>query len=168
MNAHAPLSRKHAAATAAACIHLALVLCGAAKVTLLSPDSPPGFALATYRAYTGSDNAFGFFAPGVASEWRGHFDVCRNGECTQADLPHSNPEANVLLSTLQGMLARDVRDVFAASLAASQFARVPDATTVVVRVQIYFVPNMLHFREGQIAQWRTVDAYAFTRTRPRS
>jgi hypothetical protein len=149
-------------------LHLALVLCGAAHVTLLPPDSPPGLALATYRAYTGSDNAYGFFAPGVASEWRGHFDVCRNGHCTEADLAHGNAEAGVLLSTLQGMLARDVRDVFAASLAASQFARAPDATTIVVRVQLYFVPTMQQFRAGQIAQWRTADAYAFTRTRPRT
>ena len=168
MNAPAPLTRRHAAATAAACIHLALVLCGAARVHLLSPQSPAGAALATYRAYTGSDNAYGFFAPAVASEWRGHFDVCRNGECTEADLTRANAEANVLLSTIQGMLAYEVRDVLAASLAAAQLARAPDATTIVVRVQVYFVPTMRQFRAGQTAQWRTVDAYAFTRTRPRS
>lgn len=169
MSERSPMSRRHAATTAAACLHLALVLCGAAKIRLLSPQSAAGAVLATYRAYTGSDNGYGFFAPGVASEWRGHFDVCReDGRCTEADLPRGNAEANVLLSTIHGMLAYEVRDVLAASLAAAELARVPDAKTVVVRVQVYAVPTMAEFRAGRHARWRTAYAYAFTRAAARS
>jgi hypothetical protein len=158
------MSRRHAAITVAACLHLALVVCGAAKVKLPSARRPGGLALATYRAYTGSDNAYGFFAPGVASEWRGHFEVCRaNGRCFEADLPRGNPEAAVLLSSIHGMLAYDVRDVLAASLAAAEFARVSDARTILVKVQVYAVPTMAQFRAGQRPRWRTAYAYAFTR-----
>jgi hypothetical protein len=159
------MSRRHAVITVAACLHLALVLCGAAKVRLLATEHPAGLALATYRAYTGSDNAYGFFAPGVASEWRGHFTVChKDGRCTEADLPHGNAEAAVLLSSIHGMLAYEVRDVLAASLAAAEFARVPDAKLIVVKVQVYAVPTMTQFRAGQRPRWRTAYAYAFTRS----
>jgi hypothetical protein len=153
------MSRGHAAMIIAACFHLALVLCGAAKIKL-----PASRALSTYRAYTGSDNAYGFFAPGVAAEWRGHFDVCgAGGQCIEADLPHGNAEAAVLLSSIHGMLAYGVRDVLAASLAAAEFSRVPEAKVIVVKVQVYAVPTMAQFRAGERARWRTAYAYAFTR-----
>jgi hypothetical protein len=159
-----PMPRRHAAILIAACLHLTLVLCGAAKVRLLPPGNPAGPILATYRAYTGSDNSYGFFAPAVASEWRGLFEVCRaNGRCEEAELPYGNPETAVLLSSIHGMLAHDARDVLAASLAATQFARVPDARTIVVKVQVYAVPTMAQARAGQRARWRTAYAYAFTR-----
>jgi hypothetical protein len=159
-----PMPRRHAAMLVAACLHLTLVVCGAAKLRLLAPGNAAGRVLATYRAYTGSDNAFGFFAPAVASEWRGLYEVCRDdGRCTEAEMPYGNPESAVLLSSIHGMLAHDARDVLAASLAATQFARVPDAKTIVVKVQVYAVPTMSQARAGQRARWRTAYAYAFRR-----
>ena len=158
------MPRTHAAMLIAACLHLALVICGAARIRVLSQETVAGHALATYRAYTGSDNGYGFFAPAVASEWRGLFEVCRaDGRCEEAELPYGNPETAVLLSSIHGMLAYDARDVLAASLAATQVARVPDARTIVVKVQVYAVPTMAQTRAGQRARWRTAYAYAFTR-----
>lgn len=167
MSQSEPISRRHAAISMAACLHLALVLCGAAKVRLVSSENLAGRMLATYRAYSGSDNAYGFFAPAVASEWRGHFTVCRDDRhCTEADLPRGNAESAVLLSSLHGMLAYEGRDVLAASLAAAQFARAPEAKVIVVQAQVFVVPTMVEFRAGKRPGWRTAYAYAFTRVRP--
>lgn len=169
MNGRPRMSRRHAAITIAACLHLVLVICGAAKIRLLSPETLAGTVLATYRDYTGSNNAYGFFAPGVAAEWRALFDVCdADGRCTEVEMPPGNPEQAVLLSSINGMLQHDVRDVLAASFAAAQFARTPDAKTVVVKVQVYAVPTMAKFRAGERVKWRTAYAFAFTRADVRS
>jgi hypothetical protein len=160
MNAGLPVRRAHALWVAAAAVHLALVICGAAKIEL-PETSLPGRAVAAYRAYSGSNNGFGFYAPAVASELRATYRICREGKCAAAPRPPAmNREAALLLTSVYG-----VRDVLAASLAAAQFQRAPDAGVIVVRAEAFFVPTMEEYRDGKRPEWRTGYEYAFTRAR---
>src|SRR5437016_3536232 len=80
--------------------HLMLVICGAAG---FSPDpqtakaNPAKLGLAYYGSLSGSENGYGFFAPGVAPELRAVFtlsddqgntwsDVLDKGVSAEADL----------------------------------------------------------------------------------
>ena len=62
------MTARHAAVAVLAAAHLTLVVCGAAR--LRPPHGPAGSAVRFYGALSGSDNGFGFFAPGVASQVR--------------------------------------------------------------------------------------------------
>src|SRR5687767_15056078 len=53
--------------------HLFLVVCGAAGWPLFSSDTAPGQTLRAYGTLSGSDNGYGFFAPGVAAQLRPRF-----------------------------------------------------------------------------------------------
>lgn len=128
-------SRRRAAWIAAAGVHLALVLCGAFRITPLSREHLAGSVIETYRDYTGASSAYGFFAPAVASEWRATLDACSDPtHCIPIDGEQMSHEARLLLVTIDSMLAEDdLRDLVAASYAARQFARLPHAKVVLVQ-----------------------------------
>ena len=54
----------------AAILHLGLTVCGAVKFAPVPTSTRLGSVIAHYQAYSGSDNGYGFFAPGVASPQR--------------------------------------------------------------------------------------------------
>src|SRR3954471_24558921 len=73
-----PMTRRHALATLAAACHLILVVCGASSLVFSSPPSEDDFARQTVRLYgalSGSDNGYGFFAPGVGPQVRATFTL---------------------------------------------------------------------------------------------
>jgi len=149
---------------AAAGAQLALVRCGAAGVTPVSPAHLPGRIIETYRAYSGANSGFGFFAPGVASEWRATFDVCNNGHCIPATEEQVAGESRLLLLTINGLLGEsELRDLLAASHAARQFARYPHADAVLVKAGVFVVPTMAQYRRGARPQWRDLYGFAFRR-----
>ena len=149
---------------AAAGAHLALVICGAAGVTPVSPAHVAGRVIETYRAYSGASSGFGFFAPGVASEWRATFDVCREGHCIPVTEEQAAGEGRLLLLTINGLLGEsELRDLLAASHAARVFARYPHADAVLVKAAVYMVPSMAQYRRGARPQWRNLYGFAFRR-----
>ncbi len=150
---------------AGAGVHLALVVCGALGYTPVSPNHFAGRIIETYRGYAGANNGFGFFAPGVASEWRATFDVCRDEKhCIPVAEEQVGREARLLLGTIDGLLGEsELRDLIAASYAARQFARFPDAEVVLVKAGVFVVPSMARYRLGQRPQWRHVYGFAFHR-----
>jgi len=157
--------RKRMAWLAAAGVHLALVICGAAGITPVSTKLAGGRVVETYRAYTGANNGYGFFAPGVASEWRATFDVCSDERhCIPVAREQVGHEARLLLITIDGLLGEDeLRDLIAASHAARQFARYPHAEVVLVKAGVFEVPAMAEYRGGERPQWRDLYGYAFHR-----
>jgi len=149
---------------AAAGAHLALVICGAARITPVSPAHFAGRIVETYRAYSGANNGYGFFAPGVASEWRATFDVCNNGHCIPAAEEQVAGESRLLLQTINSLLGEsEVRDLLAASHAARLFARYPHPDAVLVKAGVYVVPTMAQYRRGARPQWRDLYGFAFRR-----
>jgi hypothetical protein len=162
-------SRRHAAWFAAAGVHLVLVLCGAFRIPLIPRTHFAGAAIETYRDYTGAGTGYGFFAPGVASEWRATFEACSDpAHCAPiGDEPMGN-EARLLLVTIDSMFAEeDLRDVVAASYAARELARLPAANVVLVKAGMYVIPPMEAYRRGKRPYWRTYYGWAFHRVAAR-
>jgi hypothetical protein len=150
----------------AACIHLALVICGAARFVPFSQRHAFGRTIEVYREYTGANNGYGFYAPAVASEWSTTFEVCggKPPRCFEAREEPANREVGLLLSTIDGMyMEDDLRDLVAASWAGVEFGRYPHAAIVVVKPRVFLIPSMEQFRRGLKPRWRTAYAYAFTR-----
>lgn len=163
---HTRMSRTHAALTGAACLHLALVICGAARVVPIPTWLPLGRAVETYREYTGANNGYGFYAPAVASEWATAFEVCEGApaRCSEAREEVPNREVGLLIATIDGMYMEDeTRDLVAASWACLQFGRHPRAALVIVKPRVFDIPTMAEYRRGERPQWRTAYAYAFAR-----
>src|SRR5436309_1477604 len=100
----------------AAVLHLILVSLGALRVIPFRASSWAGTILGTYSAYSGADNAYGYFAPSVASEWRAVFDLYdrASNRWTTTKWESSNPEVKLLLSTINGHFSlEEVRESLA-------------------------------------------------------
>src|SRR5947209_2453116 len=136
----------------AAIFHLILVSLGALHVFPFRSSSWIGTILGTYSAYSGADNAYGYFAPSVASEWRAVFDLYdgASNHWTTTTWESSNPEIRLLLSTINGHFSlEDVRESLAASWAGTILGENPHASVVVVKAQAYLIPTMKDFRAGR-------------------
>jgi hypothetical protein len=153
-----------ALALAAAAAHLAVVICGAARFRFTDASSV-GAVLGVYAAYSGANNSYGFFAPGVAAQWRAAFDFYDplNDKWVTRTRAPPNLELAVLDSTINSLFANEnVRETLAASLAGTALAETPGAAVVVVRAEAYVVPTMERYNHGARGEWRTLAAYAFT------
>ncbi len=151
---------------AAAACHLLLVACGALRIVPFAEDHLWGRIVETYRACSGADNSYGFYAPAVSSEWRVVFDIHDTAKqrWTEASEKPGDTEFYLLLSTINELFAQEgLRDLLAASWAGDVFAHHPEADIVLVEPQVYLVPKMAEYRLGRKARWRTVLVFAFTR-----
>jgi hypothetical protein len=144
--------------------HLALVICGATGRQLL-PPSPPDFALRWYGAMTGADSGYGFFAPGVGPQAQATFTLHDAAGHSWTDtIDGDNQEVRLRLgSMLTNSEVESLRPGLTASWAAVMFGRHPEATRVIVRVQLYDTPTMADFRAGATPAWQTVFEASFTR-----
>lgn len=149
----------------AAVIHLALVVCGAAKLPLC-PNRLIGKIIGTYQGYTGSGMSYGFFAPGVASQrrviWHGYDE-----RATKWTIDFEKPatrEIDLRLSTIAGLFSQDdAHDVIASSWAAWMFGKHTDTSISIVEVQAYVIPTMRQYRTGLRPRWQVIEAFAFGR-----
>jgi hypothetical protein len=57
----------------------------------------------------------------------------------------------------------EVRDVAASSLAGRLWADFPDAEEIVVHVQVYELPTLRRYRNGDRPRWLTIYEAAFAR-----
>ena len=149
---------------AAAAAHLVLVGLGAAHLAV--PEAgPAGSIFGVYGAYSGAGTAYGFFAPGVAAEWRAAIDAFDpvTGKWTTTVRTAPNLELSILDTSIAGHFGNEnVREALAASWAATALADHPGAAAVAVRAEAYIVPPMKQYRAGARPQWTTLAAYAFT------
>lgn len=148
-----------------AVLHLVLVSFGAAGKIPVSEATALGRAIGAYRAYTGADNAYGFFAPGVASERRVVLHVYSGDHWQSIDERFQGRESNLRLSTVVGMLTDpNLREPLAASWAARAFGSFPGARLVLVEIKVYLVPSMRELRAGSRPRWRTEGFFSFARS----
>jgi hypothetical protein len=149
---------------AAAIVHLLFVAAGAMRLPLPA-SSVAAQAIGVYGAWSGADNSYGFFAPGVAAEWRAALDTYdpRTSVWTTRTRVAPNLELAVLDSTINSNFSRkELRKALAASWAASELPQAPGAAAVVVRAEAYLLPTIAQYRSGARGAWRTLAAYAFT------
>jgi hypothetical protein len=147
-------------------LHLSLTVCGAVKFAPLPINTLFGSAIAHYQAYSGSDNGYGFFAPGVASPKRVvlHGYHADKDEWVTTIETGVNRETQLRLSTTAGLFSQDAPDEsIAASWAAWMLGNDRDASPVIVEVQVYVIPTMSEFRAGERPQWLPMEVFPFAR-----
>jgi hypothetical protein len=153
------MSARHTIATLLAFCHLALVGCGAARITPLASDSRAGNALQTYCWLSGANTGYGFFAPGVAPQMRATFTLLDSAGRSRTVGPEegSNMEVTHHLATINHLLSYPaVRGAICASWSGRMFSRYPDAEQIVVHVEMYALPTMDQYRTGHSPRWVTV------------
>src|SRR5262249_50739225 len=151
---------------ALATVHLLLVVCGAAGLSLLPDGTGPGKALRWYGAMSGSDNGYGFFAPGVASQFRATFTLSDGAGRGWTDTLEGepNPEVTLRIRSIVGLFAEGgLGPALAASWAAKLFGRHPDARHLLVRVEAYDLPTMAEYRDGERPRWQPIYEATFAR-----
>jgi len=73
-------------------------------------------------------------------------------------------EIELRLSTTAGLFSQEkYHEFIAASWAAWMFGNDPDASPVIVEIQIYVIPTMSEFRAGERPQWQTMEVFPFAR-----
>ena len=161
------MTLRHTIYTALAALHLIFVACGATTWTPLSPKTDAGYALMVARDYTGSNASYGFFAPGVGSQMQANFVLidAHGKEWTDTLEGHMTREAQL---RVRGSISRVLEDQelihkLSASWAATMFGRHPTAKTVVISIEIYELPTMEEYAQGQRPQWETVYMEPFDR-----
>jgi hypothetical protein len=157
-------SHSMAIAACAAAAHLAAVIFGAVRFSVPG-SSIPGKIFEVYAAYSGANNSYGFFAPGVAAQWRAAIDFYdpAHGTWTTGTRSAANLELAVLDSTINSLFSRDeLREALAASWAGAAMPERPEAAVVLVRAEAFRVPTMEQYRKGARGEWLTLAAYAFT------
>jgi hypothetical protein len=150
-------------AAVAAAAHLLLVIAGAARVTL--PASSAAKMLGVYAAWSGAGTSYGFFAPGVAAEWRAAIDLYDPAAAAWTTRTRAAPnlELAVLDSTINSYFSqKEIREALAASWAAAEMPKAPGAAAAVVRAEAFLLPTLAAYRSGHRGEWRTLATYAFT------
>jgi hypothetical protein len=150
---------------AAAAGHLCLVTLGASTFSLRELGLP-GRVLDEYGALSGANSGYGFFAPGVTSQLGARFDVIdAEGRTTSASLADGEShEADLRVGNIIDQFshidddedeesADHVRRSLAASLAGKMFARHPEASAVVVRLELFTPVSMDAWRGGERPRW---------------
>src|SRR5262245_20729418 len=124
------MNLRHAFLTALAAAHLVLVACGASRRGPLPATPWPRKALRWYGAMSGSDNGYGFFAPGVASQWRATFTLSDGAgrDWTDTLERQDNSEVTLRVGGIVGLFPEaDLSRDLAASWAGKMFGRHPGA-----------------------------------------
>jgi hypothetical protein len=160
------MTKRTACLVAFAAGHLFLVACGAAGFGLLPEGTGAEKALRCYGAMTGADNTYGFFAPDVAEEARGFLTITDpdGRSWTEPVVEGDNEEVRLRLSSMYGVAAGgEQRRGLAASWAARAFGRHPEARVITVRIDLYEVPTMEDYRDGDRPEFVTIYERSFVR-----
>ena len=161
------MTSRHLAWAIAAFLHLVLVVCGAASITLSGRNLTLGI-LAQYSEVSGADTHYGFFAPAVASQCRALLTL-RDAEGREwSDTIARDPAAGFGWRTSSAIdaiprLPENLRRALAGSWAAVMFGRHPNAVEVVVDAQIELLPTMAEWDAGARPQWESLYSSTFVR-----
>jgi hypothetical protein len=142
---------------ALAAAHLACVSLGALEVRFPG-GSLPGRAIAWYAALSGADSSYGFFAPVVGTQLRMTFEVTdRAGKTAEEPLRlGDNREISLRIANVVAMFwiqDGDLRRTLSASLAGKVLAMHPEAESVAARLDVFEMPTMEGYREGNRPWW---------------
>lgn len=112
--------------------------------------------LATVGSYTGSNNIFSFFAPGLSDQPYVIYAVkFKSGTEKFIDLKGSSPDFTNRVNNIYGYLTLpEAREVLSASLAQSMLQRYPDAEKIRVAMVVQQIPGLEDYRKGARCKWR--------------
>jgi hypothetical protein len=105
--------------------------------------------------FTGSDNIFSFFAPGLSDQpYVVYATKDTSGKEHVIDLKGNSPDFTNRINNIYGYLTlEEGRSIFSASLAKFILQRYPAATKVRVAMVVQQIPTMPEYRNGERCQW---------------
>ncbi len=146
--------------------HLAVVICGASHRI---PDRHAAPSIQMFRWYatmSGASSSYGFFAPAVGSPHRARFQLKDESGHTWWDVfdEAGNSETRLRLTGIvdDAFMSGDTdespewRQHLVSSWAATMFSRHPNAVSLTVTVEAWFVPGMADYRAGSRQNWEEV------------
>lgn len=148
------MQRRPRLAIAAAVVQLGFAAAGAMELDFDHANR----VIAEYGALSGTDSAYGFFAPSVGTQLQATFvltdaagntttDVLTTGVSKEADLRIGDMVA------IFWMDDQDLKRAMAGSWAGRMLARHPEAVRVAVHLDSYNLPSMAEYREGKRPEW---------------
>lgn len=156
---------------AAVACHLGLAVTGALGLCLWEAG-PLGPSLTYYRALSGTDSKYSYYAPSVRAPLRAEFTILDGGgEAVTTRLETGvTREADIRVEDLiqvfgHGRVDEPVRRQVAASLAAAMLARHPGAAAVQLDVVRRGLPTMSALRRGAEIRWQPVFRARIVRSR---
>jgi hypothetical protein len=146
--------------------HLSIVICGAAYGIPDWHGGPPARILRWYATISGAGSSYGFFAPAVGAPHRARFLLKDDQGLVWSDgfERAGNPEARLRLTgiveaafmTRAAQESPPWRQRLVESWSATMFSRHPEAVSLTVTVEAYYVPDMAEYRSGARPRWITV------------
>jgi len=119
-------------------------------------QNPVVKTLATAGRYTGSNNIFSFFAPGLSDQPYVVYTVQFNDSTEKyIDLTGTSPDFTNRVNNIYGYLTiPEVRPLVAACLAQGMVQRYPEAAKVRVAMVVQQIPGMEEYRAGERSHWK--------------
>jgi hypothetical protein len=120
------------------------------------PSHPVSKVLAAAGNYTGSNNIFSFFAPGLSDQPYVIYAVKDSTNKEQIlDLTGHSPDFTNRINNIYGYLTLpEARSVLSASLAHFILDNEPAAKKIRVAMVVQQIPQMDEYREGNRSRWR--------------
>lgn len=150
------------AVACAVTVHLAIVVASAShySVTDLLSHHSISQALDYYGFVSGSSNHFGFFAPGVVSQFRVVYKL-KDREGTifkERNLNSGNIETSFRFhNMIENFWLKEneapLRRALTASWAAKLFSTHSEAKNIEILVEAYVIPGMAQYRSGERPHW---------------
>jgi len=140
-----------------ALIHLVMVMLFASHFAEWGPmHNPVSRSFSTVGYYTGSNNIFSFFAPGLSDQPYVIYTIrYADGHEEVFDFTGNSPEFTNRINNIYGYLTiEEGRQVFSASLAQAVMRQHEDAQKIRVAMVIQVIPSMTEYQEGQRSRWR--------------
>ena len=112
--------------------------------------------IATIGNYSGSNNIFSFFAPGLSDQpYVIYVTKNKKGEENVIDFKGRSPEFAKRINNIYGYLTlSESRPVISASLAQFVLQRYPDAEKIRVSMVVQQIPDMEQYRQGERNHWQ--------------
>jgi hypothetical protein len=128
-----------------------LVTCGAFNIPLSFNSGLVTKVLLSYTNWTGANNGYGFFSPGIPSQIIAKItSFNRSGEKSVEQLGTGKEEIDLRISTMLFLLDKvDVPNLTSRALAAYTFGHDPEVKQVNVTFSRYIVPSMKDYRQGK-------------------
>lgn len=119
-------------------------------------DNTAAKTLATVGSYTGSNNIFSFFAPGLSDQPYVVYTVKFNDSTEKfIDLKGSSPDFTNRVNNIYGYLTLpEARQVLSASLAQSILQRFQDASKIRVAMVVQQIPGIEAYKNGERSHWK--------------
>jgi hypothetical protein len=160
-----------AALIIAAVLHLTIALLSSAKIPAWDymGKGTAGTLTVVYAYLSGVGNHYGFFAPGVKSQFRVDYVALRDGVAiATGDVQTRNSETkfrwhNAVENFWLSQDKESLRRSQAASLAGKVLAQHPQAQSVRLTVKAFVLPSLSEYAEGQRPSWEEHYAVTFRR-----